>query len=82
MKKTKAKLCMVPLVHKAPADKLLKKGDQSKLTAHETSLHLFGKSHWRSSQYAVTHVRNKNSNIQERAPNVIKVISHSIRNYS
>ena len=28
--------------------------------------------HWRSSHYAVTHVHNKNSNIQERSPNVVK----------
>ena len=31
--------------------------------------------HWRSSHYAVTHVRNKNSNIQGRSPNVATVIS-------
>ena len=28
--------------------------------------------HWRSSHYAVTHVRNKNSYIQGRSPNVVK----------
>ena len=33
----------------------------------------------RSYQYAVTHVRNKNSNIQERSPNVVKGIIHTIR---
>ena len=33
--------------------------------------------HWRSSHYAVTHVRNKNSNIQGRSPNVVKVIFQS-----
>ena len=38
--------------------------------------------HWPSSHYAVTHVRNKNSNIQGRSPNVVKVIFHTIRNYS
>ena len=27
--------------------------------------------HWHSSHYAVTHVRNKNSNIQGRLPNVV-----------
>ena len=32
--------------------------------------------------YAVTHVRNKNSNIQRRSPNVVKVIFHTIRNCS
>ena len=36
--------------------------------------------HWRSSHCAVTHVWNKNSNIQGRSPNVAKVISHAIRN--
>ena len=39
-------------------------------------------SHWRSSHYAVTHVRNKNSNIQGRSPNVVKVTFHVIRNCS
>ena len=29
-------------------------------------------SHWHSSHFAVAHVRNKNSNIQGRSPNVIK----------
>ena len=38
--------------------------------------------HWRSSHYAVTHVQNKNSNIQGRSPNVVKVIFHTIRNCS
>ena len=38
--------------------------------------------HWRSSQYAEMHVRNKNSNIQGRSPNVVKVIFHAIRNCS
>ena len=38
--------------------------------------------HWRSSHYTVTHVRNKNSNIQGRSPNAIKVIYHTIRNCS
>ena len=36
--------------------------------------------HWRSSHYAVTHVRNKN--IQGRSPNVVKVIFHATRNCS
>ena len=27
--------------------------------------------HWRSSHYAITHVHNKNSNIQGRSPNVV-----------
>ena len=36
--------------------------------------------HWRSSHCAVTHVCNKNSNIQGRSPNVVKVISHAIGN--
>ena len=27
--------------------------------------------------YAVTHMRNKNSNIQGRSPNVVKVIFHT-----
>ena len=31
--------------------------------------------HWRSSHYAVSHVRNKNNNSQGRSPNVAKVIS-------
>ena len=35
--------------------------------------------HWRSSHYAVTHVRNKNSNIQGRSPNMVKVLFHTIR---
>ena len=30
----------------------------------------------------ITHVRNKNSIIQGRSPNVVKVIFHTIRNYS
>ena len=34
-------------------------------------------SHWRSSHYAGTYVRNKNSNIQGRSPNVVKVIFHT-----
>ena len=38
--------------------------------------------HWRSSHYAVTHVRNKNSNIHGRSHNVVKVIYHTIRNCS
>ena len=40
------------------------------------------KNHWRSSQYAVTHVLNKNSNIQGRSPKVVKVIFHTKRNCS
>ena len=32
--------------------------------------------HWHSSNYAVKHVRNRNSNIQGRSPNVVKVIFH------
>ena len=32
-------------------------------------------SHWRSTRYTVTHVRNKNSHIQDRSPNEINVIS-------
>ena len=39
-------------------------------------------SYWRSSHNAVTHVLNKNSNIQGRSPNVVKVIFHTIRNCS
>ena len=38
--------------------------------------------HWSSSNYAVTHVRNKDNNIQGRPPNVGKVIFHTIRNCS
>ena len=38
--------------------------------------------HWRSSHYAVTHMRNVNSNNQGRSPNVVKVIFHTIRNCS
>ena len=38
--------------------------------------------HGRSSHYAVTHMRNKNSNIQGRSPNVVKMIFHTIRNCS
>ena len=38
--------------------------------------------HWRSSHYAVTHMRNKNSKIQGRSPYVAKMILHAIRNYS
>ena len=30
--------------------------------------------HWRSSYYAITHMRNKNSNIQGRSPNMVIVI--------
>ena len=35
-----------------------------------------------SFHYAVTHVRNKNINIQGRSPNVVKVIIHIIGNCS
>ena len=38
--------------------------------------------HWRSSHYAVTHMCNKNSNIQGRSPNVVKVFFYTIRNCS
>ena len=38
--------------------------------------------HWHSSHYAVTHVYNKNSNIQVRSPYVVNVIFHTIRNCS
>ena len=39
--------------------------------------------HWCSPpHYAVTHVRNENSNNQGRSPNVVKVIFHIIRNCS
>ena len=38
--------------------------------------------HWCSSHYAVTHVHNKNSNIQGRSSNVVKVIFHATRNCS
>ena len=38
--------------------------------------------HWRSSHYAVMLMRNKNSNIQGRSTNVVKVIFHTIRNCS
>ena len=38
--------------------------------------------HWHSSYYAVTHLRNKNSNIQGRSPYVVKVIFHTIKNCS
>ena len=44
---------------------------------HATTAHL----HWRSSHYAVTHVRNKN-NIQGRSPNTVKMIFNTIRNCS
>ena len=30
--------------------------------------------------YAVTHMHHKNSNIQGKSPNVVRVISHTIRN--
>ena len=36
----------------------------------------------RSSHYAVTHVRYKNSNNQGSSPNVVKVVFHSVRNCS
>ena len=35
------------------------------------------KFYWRSSHCAATHLHNKNSNIQERAAYVIKVIFHT-----
>ena len=38
--------------------------------------------HWRSSHYAVTHVLNKNSNIQGRSTDVVEMIFHTKRNYS
>ena len=38
--------------------------------------------HWHSSHYAVTRVRNKNSNIQRRSPNVVKAIFHATRDCS
>ena len=43
-------------------------------------LEKFFPQHWRSSHYAVTHVHNKNSNIQGRSSKVVKVIFHTIRN--
>ena len=36
---------------------------------------------WRPSHNAVTHMRNKNSNIQGRSPNMVKEIFHIIRNF-
>ena len=36
--------------------------------------------HWRSSNYAVTHVRIKDSKIQGRSSNVVKLIVHTIGN--
>ena len=33
---------------------------------------------WLCSHYVATHVRNKNSNIQGRSPNVVKVIFHTL----
>ena len=38
--------------------------------------------HWRSYHYAVMHMCNKNSNIQGRPHNAVKVIFHTIRNCS
>ena len=38
----------------------------------------FIRRHMRSSHHAVTHVRNKNINIQVRSPNVVKVILHTM----
>ena len=38
--------------------------------------------HWRSFHYTVTQVCNKNSDIQGRSANVVKVIFHTIRNCS
>ena len=38
--------------------------------------------HRRSSQYTVTHVGNRNSNIQGRSPSVANMIFHAIRNCS
>ena len=38
--------------------------------------------HRRSSHYAITHVRNKDNNIQGRSPHLVKVIFHTIRNCS
>ena len=38
--------------------------------------------HWRSSHFTLTHMLNKNSNIQGRSPIVVKVIFHTIRNCS
>ena len=35
-------------------------------------------SHWRTSHYNITHMHNKNRNIQGRSPNVVKVIKFSI----
>ena len=36
--------------------------------------------HWRSSHNVVTHVRNRNSNIQGRSPYTVKVFFYLIRN--
>ena len=60
----------------------------SKITSRLQKLPLAGKDltykfykcHWRSSHYAVTHMRNRNSNIDGRSPNVVKVIYHTIKN--
>ena len=38
--------------------------------------------HWGSFHYAVTHLRNKDINIQGRSPNVVKEIIHTIKNCS
>ena len=43
-------------------------------------LNTFLSVHWRSSHYAVRLMCNKNSNIQRRSPNVVKVIFHIIKN--
>ena len=51
----------------------------AQVEAHMMLMHRF---HWRSSHYVVTHVRNKNRNIQGRSPNVVKVIFHATRNCS
>ena len=45
------------------------------IRGHSTFNYTCLTSHWRSSHYAVTHMRNKDRQIQERSPNVAKVIS-------
>ena len=48
----------------------------------QTSGHTIEACHCRSSHYAVAHVHNKDSNIQGRSPNVVKVIFYTKRNCS
>ena len=62
------------IVNRSVSNQPTRQQGLSRLKKHE-----YRKDYWRSSHYAVTRVRNKNSKIQGRSPNVVKVINHTIK---